>query len=141
MRLAIETVRLPTSVEFKVDVPEADALLVECDPRALAFAVRCLLENAGEALGAGLVRVHAEATHHQCRITVTDHGPGISDAARCLERFQTTKPGHLGLGLCMARRIASRCRGDLLVGSPERGAQVSLLLPRAGAQQEPPEIS
>jgi C4-dicarboxylate-specific signal transduction histidine kinase len=67
---------------------------------------------------------------------VSDDGPGIADAARCLERFETTKPGHLGLGLCMARRIASRLGGDLVIGRPESGAQVSLLVPLPGSGLE-----
>ncbi|MEO8905037.1 MAG: ATP-binding protein [Polyangiaceae bacterium] len=69
------------------------------------------------------------------RITVSDDGPGILDAARCLERFATTKPGHLGLGLCIARRIASRLGGDLLIEKPASGAEVSLWFPVADHNQ------
>ena len=39
--------------------------------------------------------------------------------SRCLERFESSKAGHLGLGLCMARRIASRFGGDLAIGKPD----------------------
>ncbi len=136
LRLAMETARLPSVIGLELSTPGAEALEVECDREVLAFAVRCLIENAGQAVGSGLVSVRAAAEAGQCRVTVSDDGPGIVDATRCLERFETTKAGHLGLGLCMARRIASRLGGDLLIGNPARGAQVSLLLPIAGTHPE-----
>ena len=51
--------------------------------------------------------IATEREANQCSVTVTDRGPGIDNPVRCLERFESTKQGHLGLGLCMARRIAS----------------------------------
>ncbi|HEY0466466.1 MAG TPA: HAMP domain-containing sensor histidine kinase, partial [Polyangiaceae bacterium] len=100
-------------------------------------ALRCLLENAGEAIGAGRVGITVEREADQCVLTVTDPGPGFSNPVRSLERFESTKPGHLGLGLCMARRIVGRFGGDLVIGNPELGAQVSLLLPIAGTRPAP----
>jgi signal transduction histidine kinase len=97
--------------------------------------VRCLIENAAEAMELGVVRVAAERAADACRITVTDSGPGIHDPARCLERFESSKPGHLGLGLCMAHRIVTQLGGDLVVGAPAQGAEVSLLVPLAGLRE------
>lgn len=136
LRLATSAARLPGAIQFEISVPAGDALEVECELEVLAFAIRCLLENAGEAGGSGMIGVRAEAEAEHCRVTVSDDGPGIADASRCLERFQTSKVGHLGLGLCMARRIATRLGGDLLIGSPARGAQVSLVIPLAGSRME-----
>jgi len=136
LRLAMECARLPSSVGLELSAPNSEELELDAERDVLAFAVRCLIENSGEAMGTGLVRVSAERAADQCRVTVSDHGPGIADAPRCLERFETSKPGHLGLGLCMARRIASRFGGDLVIGSPESGAQVSLLVPLWSATLE-----
>jgi signal transduction histidine kinase len=136
LRLAMDSARLPSSVGLELSAPGSEDLELDAERDVLAFAVRCLIENSGEAMGSGLVRVSAERAADQCRVTVSDHGPGIVDAARCLERFETTKPGHLGLGLCMARRIASRLGGDLVIGSPGSGAQVSLVVPLPGAGSE-----
>ena len=133
LRLAMASARLPSVIGIELSIPAGQALEVECDREVLAFAVRCLIENAGEAAGSGVVSVRAEAAAEGCRVTVCDEGPGIKDAARCLECFETSKAGHLGLGLCMARRIASRLGGELLIGSPERGAHVTLSFPIAGA--------
>jgi signal transduction histidine kinase len=136
VRLAMASARLPSSVGLELSEPHEEGLELDAERDVLAFAVRCLIENSGEAMGAGLVRISAERAADQCRVTVSDHGPGIADAVRCLERFETTKPGHLGLGLCMARRIASRLGGDLLIGSPASGAQVSLVVPLPGPTLE-----
>lgn len=136
LRLAMDTARLPSSIGLELSLPAGAALELECDREVLALAVRCLIENAGEAVGAGVVIVRADVTPEQYRITVSDQGPGIVDAVRCLERFETTKPGHLGLGLCIARRIASRLGGDLLIGKPASGAEVSLSFPIAGNNLE-----
>jgi signal transduction histidine kinase len=133
LRLALDSARLPATVGLEL-APPSEPLEVEADREALAFAVRCLIENAGEAIGAGVVCVAAERAADSCRMTVTDSGPGIADPARCLERFESSKPGHLGLGLCMARRIVTRLGGDLVVGAPAEGAQVSLLVPLAGTR-------
>jgi signal transduction histidine kinase len=133
LRLAMDSARLPSSVGFELSFSSDESLELDADRDTLAFAVRCLLENAGEAMGTGLVRLRVERSAEECQVVVSDSGPGIADAARCVERFETTKPGHLGLGLCMARRIAGKLGGDLLIGSPESGAEVSLLLPISGA--------
>jgi signal transduction histidine kinase len=130
VRLAIDSVRLPPAITFALGVAD-DTLRVPADAQALALAVRCLLENAGEALESGRVGVAVVLEQGDCVITVTDHGPGIADRKRCLERFETTKPGHLGLGLCMARRIVTRSGGELVIGNPAVGAEVSLRIPIA----------
>lgn len=131
LRVALDCARLPAAVGLELALPN-EALEIEGDGDALAFAVRCLIENAGEAVGTGLVCISAQRANDSCRVIVTDSGPGIVDPARCLERFESSKPGHLGLGLCMARRIVTRLEGDLVVGAPTAGAEVSLILPLAG---------
>ena len=133
LRLAIDCARLPTDVGVEL-TSTSEPLELEADLETIAFAVRCLLENAAEATASGNVGVAAERDEDQCVITVTDSGPGFTNTVRCLERFESTKPGHLGLGLCMARRIASRLGGDLEIGNPELGAQVSLRVPLAGTR-------
>jgi signal transduction histidine kinase len=71
-------------------------------------------------------------------ITVSDCGPGIAldDQTRIFERFEqlgdllTAKPNGLGLGLPIARAVARRHGGDLLVQSPANGgSEFRLYLP------------
>lgn len=138
VRLAVECARLPASVGVEV-MSTSEPLDIEADLEVLALALRCLLENAGEAAGPGSVGIAVLRDADQCIFTVTDSGPGFDNPARCPERFESSKPGHLGLGLCIARRVASRLGGDLLIGNPDFGAQVSLLVPIAGTRP-PPEV-
>jgi len=140
VRLAIDSARLPAQVGVDF-VSLAEPLEVEGDVEMLAFALRCLLENAAEAADSGSVRIAAERDADQCRVTITDCGPGIRDPVRCLDRFESTKQGHLGLGLCMARRIASRFGGEIVIGNPELGAEVSLLVPITGFRSSSGEDS
>lgn len=133
VRLAVDCARLPAEVSVEVQLPK-EPLWVEADLEMLALALRCLLENAAEAVGSGSIWVSVERQASQCILTVTDGGPGFSDKVRHFERFESTKPGHLGLGLCIARRIAARLGGDLAIGEPDVGAQVSLLVPVFGTR-------
>jgi signal transduction histidine kinase len=66
---------------------------------------------------------------------VIDEGGGLAPDVqdRMLEPFFTTKPGHQGLGLSIARRIASRWGGTLEVASVPGGVQATLRLPAAAA--------
>lgn len=130
VRLALDSARLPACIELVLSLP-SESIVVSADLEPLAFAVRCLVENAGEAVAIGLVQVAIAHEASGCRITVSDSGPGIADPAHCLTRTESTKPGHLGLGLRMARRIVARFGGDLVIQQPMVGAEVSLRLPVA----------
>jgi len=130
VRLGVECARLPGAVSIACAIAD-ETLSIGGDERALALAVRCLLENAAEAVGSGEVRLQLSRELDNCAISVADSGPGISDPKKCLERFESTKPGHLGLGLCLARRIAARSGGDLIIARPPAGAEVILRIPLA----------
>lgn len=65
-------------------------------------------------------------------VRVTDEGPGIPPDIRnrLFDPFFTTKPGGTGLGLSVVHRAIEAHRGLVFVDSDERGARVSVLLPR-----------
>ncbi|MDP3897657.1 MAG: ATP-binding protein, partial [Mesorhizobium sp.] len=56
-------------------------------------------------------------------IEVADTGPGISDeiAAQLFQPFVTTKPGGMGVGLSISKRIVEAHGGTLAVASNARG--------------------
>lgn len=130
VKLARGASRVDPAVAIEVRCEDA---LIEADLRDLALAVRCLIENAAEATTDGKVSVEAVVESATFCITVKNEGPVIPDGPRGWQRFQSTKPGHLGLGLCVARRAAQRFGGKLVFGSPASGADVSLILPLAGS--------
>ena len=87
------------------------------------------------------LRVEACADQGQCRITVTDTGPGISDAIfpRLFDPFTTTKPmgQGLGLGLMISSHSMQELGGTLQACNlPQGGACFTLLLPLAELPKE-----
>lgn len=116
VRLATSSVRVPSSSRVALEVDARPGYVV-ADPNELALAVRCLIENAADATGSqGTVRVRAGAGFARYTIEVEDAGSGIHESQRSLvlQPFYTTKPGHAGLGLNIAQRIAERYGGSLV---------------------------
>jgi signal transduction histidine kinase len=138
IREAVGHARVGTDTTRSVHVEAQDDPEVIVDPRELALAVRCLVENALEATGGkGSVSVRGGRDGDRFVIEVADDGPGIEESRRedAMRAFVTTKPGHAGLGLAIARRIARRCDGVFALGtSPNGGLIARIELPTAGAQ-------
>jgi signal transduction histidine kinase len=142
-RLAIEHARLRgrTDLSLVVDAAPQDAAPaseggtvrlpwgVTADRNELALALRCLVENAAEAIeGAGTITVRIRPTDPGLQVQILDTGPGFQgDAARCaLDPYFTTKEGHAGLGLNIVQRICKRYGGTVTLGEPDRRPQVTL---------------
>jgi signal transduction histidine kinase len=113
-------------------------------PASLRIAVYQILRNAYEAMPkGGTLKVSAEedAGRNQIKVVFSDSGPGFSTAAlsQLFVPFMPLRPGHLGLGLSLARRILRRYGGDIEAenGSP-RGAVLTLWLAKADAAEIPP---
>ncbi|HEY4395292.1 MAG TPA: ATP-binding protein, partial [Polyangia bacterium] len=129
---------VPLSREVAPDLP-----LVSGDARLIEHALCNLLLNACDACrGGGAVTVRATARQdppsRQVVFTVVDTGSGISkaDLDRVVEPLFTTKPvgEGTGLGLALAREIASSHRGGLaLAAGPEGGTVVTIWFPAAAA--------
>ncbi|WP_437622307.1 ATP-binding protein [Sorangium sp. So ce1151] len=135
LRTAVACARI-AGPGIRVDVDAADGA-VELDPAELSLAVRCLVENAAESMeGGGVVALRGRVVGGaRYRIEVEDTGAGVPEAEReaITRPFYTTKPGHLGLGLNIAGRVAHRYFGALTIesGAP-RGTRACIELPLAG---------
>jgi signal transduction histidine kinase len=92
-----------------------------------------LIANALEALRPGQrVTVITTATPTGARITVRDHGPGMSaeDRARAFLRFSTSNPNGTGLGLAIVHRLTTSNGGTAaLAETPGGGLTVTLEFP------------
>jgi len=122
---------------FEVAVEPGD---VDADPGELTLAIRCLVENAAEAMPeGGVVAVRAAPEGSRFLVEVSDQGPGIppDDHLQVLRAFYTTKPGHAGLGLAIARRVARNAEGELRIVPRARGTSVVLSFPLSGAAAGP----
>ncbi len=119
------------------------------DIRQLAIAFREVLRNAHESLpdGSGVISIRTYLDKQNwIVIDIRDSGAGMSreDQGRALEPFFTTKTGHTGVGLAIARGIWRRHQGALsIVGQPtgtlvrlsieppQEAIGLSLLMPQA----------
>lgn len=115
--------------------PEAQ---VSADPQLVRQALLILIQNAFDARPAGtLVRICAglDETTGQLRFDVINQGRIMLEAPenQVFVPFFTTKAHNLGVGLCIARRIAEAHSGLLFLASTDgkHGTRFSLLLPLA----------
>lgn len=100
---------------------------VEGDERLLALAVRQLVLNALEAGGAdGDVRVGAEVGDETVTVVVRDSGRGfgVKNPSARVRLMVGAKPGHLGIGLLVAQRVARLHGGSLAFGTSDGGGGV-----------------
>lgn len=109
---------------------------VDGDRRLLVHAVEQIVRNAveaTEAAGPGTPPPEVSSTvprPDRVAIVVRDYGRGLrSTNPKVLIRLlASTKPGHRGLGLVGAERVARLHGGSLGFESPGQGARVTLLL-------------
>lgn len=107
--------------------------VVRADEELLERALENVVRNAFQAAGAGggHLELRAERTPEGVVLSVEDDGPGLApDHPAEVRPFYTTRPGGLGLGLPLARKIVLLHGGELVLErrSPV-GARVLVLLP------------
>jgi signal transduction histidine kinase len=121
--------------ELDVRLPEHGPEAV-CDPERVTQIMRILLDNALRHTPAGThVTVRADRSNGAAGFTVADAGPGLPDGSRgkVFERFYTGDAAQgAGLGLAIARELAERMDGRLLVRSQSGGTAFTLELPADG---------
>lgn len=107
-----------------------------CDEDAIQRALVNVLNNAADASPEnGTVEVALRrGERNTLRITVRDHGPGLSEEAaeRIFNPFFTTKENGTGLGLAIAHRLIEAHDGRMSArNAPDGGAVFTIVLPRA----------
>lgn len=128
-RQRIEIRRVDTASGFVVDV---DAIKIQ---QVLVILIRNAIEAFGTPRGTAPLRLTIrKALHPQnnmVSIFVEDNGPGLdpSLADRIFQPFITSKPGNLGMGLPIAKRIAEEHGGALSLVDATKGAAFRLDLP------------
>jgi two-component system OmpR family sensor kinase len=122
-----------TDLDMRLPEQGPEAL---CDPERVAQIMRILLDNALRHTPAGThVTVTADRSNGAAGLTVADAGPGLPDGSRdkVFERFYTGDAAQgAGLGLAIARELAERMDGRLLVSPRSRGTAFTLELPANG---------
>ena len=125
-------------IRIHVSLPDDPLPKCCCDRQRIGQALAILLDNAvSYTPPGGEIRLFAARRRGGIELIVSDNGPGIPDALRerVFERFyradvSRSKKEHYGLGLSIAREIASLHRGKLtLRDTPGGGATFILYLP------------
>ena len=87
------------------------------------------------------MRIEAFTQRHRLEVQVADSGTGMSAAQRqkIFEPFHSTRPGGLGLGLYLSKRLVEAHQGTLSVESDQgKGTSVRVSLPLAVATTTTP---
>lgn len=148
-----EQLRVRAQVEEIVTgvAPEPGSVEIEIDEQTVAFADRNALERIVSNLltnafryGAPPVVVRAEQTDRHFRLSVEDHGGGVSAefVPDMFERFSRSEGSRAsavgtGLGLAIAQSYARAHGGDLLYeDATPHGARFLLVLPAQQRQRD-----
>ncbi len=115
------------------DALEPHDLRVRAHPGLLVRLLHVLYENAIQASAPRPPRIRTRARAEQARVVVevSDDGPGVPAqvAARVFEPLVTARPGGTGLGLALARRIATAHGGSIALVDAGPGATFRIELP------------
>lgn len=128
-----------SKVDFAVE-PIEDGAVVMADASGLRAAVLNLTLNAIEAAGrGGIVRLWVEGGGAMATVHVADSGSGppLELSAELFEPFATSKPEGVGLGLALARRVATEGGGRLSWERSDGRTLFRLELPRVESLVNP----
>jgi nitrogen fixation/metabolism regulation signal transduction histidine kinase len=111
-------------------------VLVQGEPTRLRQVFHNLLQNAIDAQSGSddpRYAIRLSATDAEARLSVDDGGEGFpADVlARAFEPYVTTKAKGTGLGLAIVKKIVDEHGGRVTLENLERGARVTIVLPRA----------
>ncbi len=122
----------PWATEKGVELKATGTSTTSIDADAVTRAVDNLLRNAVEASprGASVEAAVSADAGGSTRIDVVDRGPGVPAERReeLFEPFFTTKPDGTGLGLALARAVASAHRGTLTYARERDATRFTLTL-------------
>jgi signal transduction histidine kinase len=134
--------------DHRIELGRGDGLWAVADPDGVAQIVRVLLDNALRFAPPGTaVGVELTSDADSCVIAVHDRGPGVPDAEseQIFERFrrgtETGGEGGFGLGLAIARELARRMGGDVVLVGDTEGARFELRLVPAPVSPDLQEAS
>jgi signal transduction histidine kinase len=128
---------VPAAVKLTLEADPADPC-VNADMEAIAYALRCVLDNSLQAMPeGGAVTVAVSHNETQALFTITDGGPGLpgGDGEKVFEPFFTTKPRGIGLGLTITRKLLEQQGGTARAENIPGGVRVTLALPLDGQKK------
>lgn len=126
------------NLEFTLELPKDQRFMVNADPVKIKQVLLNLTDNSIKYTKEGFVKISLKHEDNVIIFSVTDSGMGISGETRAklFEKFSRgeggkTNTGGSGLGLYLAKQIATAHKGDVTIESPGegQGSTFSLILP------------
>lgn len=104
---------------FELSVPETGAMRTEMAPESFQRVLHLLAENSLEASHEPCVKIEARQDGTFWVLEIVDSGPGIAPALEdhVFAPFFTTKEGHLGMGLTLARNLLEIANASIEIAS------------------------
>jgi signal transduction histidine kinase len=131
----LQSAEVQLRLELAQTVPSVEASPVEMQQVVLNLVVNAIQSLRGSGAPERLITVATRREGRELAVLVKDTGPGLCEEARgrLWEPFFTTKPGGLGMGLAICRRIAEAHGGHVEgENNPEGGATFRFALPAGG---------
>jgi PAS domain S-box-containing protein len=131
VRKVLDETFLPRNIRVKTQYDEA-LLIVEIDGPSFTRVLNNLLNNAIEAMPGGGTLSLKITSLYDMTIEVKDTGMGIHERAmyKLFHPFNTTKPGHSGLGLAFCKNIIESNGGSLEMNeTSDKGTTFVIKLP------------
>jgi signal transduction histidine kinase len=119
---------------------ETDLPPLVCDPDLVCKMILNIVMNSVQATpGGGQIEIKAHREGGDIVFTITDHGRGISPdvVERIFEPFFTTRESGLGLGLTVARQIATQHCGTIaVIETSKNGTRIQVRLPQSAPERD-----
>ena len=128
----------PHTAALTLEIAACDDAPLFCDKAHVRETLINLVGNASEAMhGAGKIVLSYAHSAHKAVITVSDNGPGMTQARqkRIFEPYFTTKTSgeNFGLGLYYCQNVMNAHGGHIAVNAaPGKGCTFSLIFPISG---------
>lgn len=99
---------------------DSDGAIVEADPIRIQQVLVNVIKNSVEAIQSNeqsgrFIRITTSTVDNWVQICILDNGPALasSEIADLFKPYHTTKPGGLGMGLCISRSIIEQHQGSM----------------------------
>lgn len=134
LRCEVDTQGISIREELDPNLPPVRAGRVETLQVIMNLLVNAIRASSEVPRGKRAIRIRAERQGQETAlVTIEDNGPGIgpNERSRIFEPFFTTRPGGLGMGLAICRRILEAQGGRIWVENGVDGARFCFTLPLA----------
>ena len=119
------------TVDFRLENEVADSVVVQTNVQSVVKVLKNLLQNAAKFTQQGSITLKATLADNRLQFHVTDTGIGIPAEAqqRIFEKFEKVDAFRegIGLGLSVARALARRMGGDVLLAHSDSGGSTFVL--------------